>query len=104
MLADSAAADGRALRAALAAEPGLAVVTGGQTGVDTEAATAVLRAGLPVHLAFPRGFLQEEGPVTGARRRRLRGAVFHELASAEFKHRTWAAVCAADAVVLVDPA
>ena len=93
-----------ALRAELRRTPGLCVLTGGQTGVDTIAAVAALRAGLPVHLVFPRGFRQEDGPITTARRRELRGAVLHELASAGFRERTWAAVELADAVVLIDPA
>ena len=72
------------LRARLLRRPGICVLTGGQTGVDTAAARAALAAGLPVHLVFPRGFRQEDGPITPARRRALRGAVLHELASGEF--------------------
>lgn len=104
MLARAAAGDGRELRRLIGDAPGLAVLTGGQTGVDTEAAVAALRAGLTVHLAFPRGWHQEDGPVTPARRQQLRGAAFHQLGSAGFTHRTWTAVAAADAVVLLDPA
>jgi putative molybdenum carrier protein len=80
------------------------VITGGQTGADTIAAVAALRAGLPVHLLFPRGFRQEDGPITAERRHELDGAVLHELTSAEFSDRTWTCVELADAVVLVDPA
>ena len=65
---------------------------------------AALRAGLPVHLVFPRGFRQEDGPISNARRRELDGAVLHELTSTEFRDRTWACVGLSDAVVLVDPA
>jgi Circularly permutated YpsA SLOG family len=83
---------------------GLCVLTGGQTGIDTAAALAALRAGLPAHLIFPRGFLQEGGPITASRRRRLRGARLHELASSDFRYRTWTVVYLSDAVVLLDPA
>ena len=80
------------------------MLTGGQTGVDTAAARAALSAGLPVHLIFPRGLRQEDGPITADRRRGLRGAVLHELASGEFRHRTRTCVYLADAVILIDPA
>jgi len=94
----------RDLAARVRLTPGLAVLTGGQTGVDTAAALAALRAGLPVHVAFPAGLRQEDGPLTEARRRALRGAVLHELPSATFAERTWACVSLADAVALIDPA
>ncbi len=92
------------IAAALRAEPGLVVLTGGQTGVDTLAARAALAAGLAVHIAFPRGLRQEDGPVTAERLAHLRGAVLHELPVAEFAERTRACVGLADAVILVDPA
>ena len=92
------------LRATLRREPGICVLTGGQTGVDTAAANAALDANLPVHLVFPRGLRQEDGPITAARRRALRGAVLHELASDEFRHRTRTCVYVSDAVILIDPA
>jgi Circularly permutated YpsA SLOG family len=95
---------GTDLRAGLRSGPGITILTGGQTGVDTLAAQAALEAGLPVHLVFPRGFRQEDGPLTSARRRALRGAALHELTSAEFGHRTWTCVGLADAVILIDPA
>ena len=84
--------------------PRLTVLTGGQTGVDTLAALAALGAGLPVHMVFPRGFRQEDGPLTAARRAALGGAVLHQLASTGFAQRTWTCVSLADAVLLVDPA
>ncbi len=84
--------------------PGLSVLTGGQTGVDTYAALAALRAGLAVHLVYPAGCRQEDGPLTAARRRRLAGAALHELGSASFRYRTWTCVYLADAVILLDPA
>ena len=80
------------------------MLTGGQTGVDTAAARAALAAGLPVHLVFPCGFRQEDGPLTPARRRGLRGAVLHELAAGEFADRTRTCVDLSDAVILIDPA
>jgi hypothetical protein len=99
------AAQGEAgLRAAVLGGPGACVLTGGQTGVDTWAAQAALRAGLPVQLIFPRGYCQEDGTLTPSRRARLRGAAFHELGSASFRYRTWTAVYLADAVILLDPA
>ena len=94
----------RRLREAVRCEPGLSVLTGGQTGVDTYAALAALRAGLAVHLVFPAGYRQEDGPLTAARRRRLAGAVLHELGSASFRYRTWTCAYLADAVILLDPA
>jgi Circularly permutated YpsA SLOG family len=92
------------LREAVRTGPGLSVLTGGQTGVDTHAALAALRAGLQVHLIFPAGYRQEDGPLTASRRRRLAGAGLHELGSASFRYRTWTCVYLADAVILLDPA
>jgi Circularly permutated YpsA SLOG family len=92
------------LRELVRSASGVCVLTGGQTGVDTWAALAALRAGLPVHLVFPAGYRQEDGALTPSRRTRLRGATWHELASASFRYRTWTAVYLADAVVLLDPA
>jgi acetaldehyde dehydrogenase (acetylating) len=83
---------------------GLTVLTGGQTGVDTIAAQAALRAGLAVHLVFPLGLRQEDGSLTLARRRRLARATVHELGSASFRYRTWTCAYLADAVLLLDPA
>ena len=72
--------------------------------MDSLAAAAALRAGLAVDLVFPRGLLQEDGPVSGERLATLAGAAVHELDSPEFAYRTWAVVRLADAVLLVDPA
>jgi hypothetical protein len=57
-----------------------------------------------VHLVYPSGYRQEDGPLTAARRRRLAGAWLHELGSASFRYRTWTCVYLADAVILLDPA
>ena len=57
-----------------------------------------------MHLVFPLGYRQEDGPITPARRQALRGAVLYELTSAEFGRRTWTCVRLADAVILIDPA
>ena len=76
--------------------PGLTVLTGGQTGVDTDATVAALRAGLAVHLVFPRGLRQEDGSLTGAGKRRFAGAAMHELGSASFRYRTWTCAYLAD--------
>jgi hypothetical protein len=94
----------RHLRALVRSEPGLIVLTGGQTGVDTYAAVAALQAGLAVHLVFPAGYRQEDGQLTAARRRQLSGAGLHELSSASFRYRTWTCTYLADVVVLLDPA
>ena len=94
----------RALRRMVRADARLAVLTGGQTGVDTMAAVASLRAGLPVHMVFPRGFRQEDGRLSMARRAELVGAATYQLASPEFGYRTWTCAYLADAVILVDPA
>jgi Circularly permutated YpsA SLOG family len=83
---------------------GPVIVTGGQTGVDTEAARAALRAGLRVHLIFPAGLRQEDGPLTSSRRRSLAGATVHELRQPSFRYRTWTGVYVSDAVLLLDPA
>ncbi|MGN6795876.1 MAG: YpsA SLOG family protein [Streptosporangiaceae bacterium] len=92
------------LRAGLRVSPGITVLTGGQTGVDTLAARAALDVGLPVHMVFPHGFRQEDGPLTVERRAELHGAVLHQLASTGFAQRTWTCVSLADAVLLLDPA
>lgn len=102
--ADAARAEESQLRHLVRAAPGLSVLTGGQTGVDTDAAAAALRAGLRVHLVYPRGLRQEDGSLTAARRRRLTGAVVYELGSASFRYRTWTCAYLADAVLLLDPA
>ena len=94
----------RELRQLVRAAPGLTVLTGGQTGVDTYAARAALQAGLPVHLVFPQHYRQEDGQLTYARRARLTGASLHELSSASFRYRTWTCAYLADAVLLLDPA
>lgn len=99
-----AAAEQDLLRALVRSEAGLAVLTGGQTGVDTYAALAALRGGLPVHLVFPKGYRQEDGRLTSARRRDFAGATLHELIGASFRHRTWTCAYLADAIVLLDPA
>jgi hypothetical protein len=57
-----------------------------------------------VHVVFPRGFRQEDGPLTPERRAELHGAMLHELASTGFAQRTRACVRLADAVLLFDPA
>jgi hypothetical protein len=100
----AATAGEQALRGMVRAVAGLTVLTGGQTGVDTYAALAALRAGLTVHLVFPAGYRQEDGPLTPARRRRFGGAILHELPSASFRYRTWTCAYLADAVLLLDPA
>lgn len=92
------------LRSAVRAAAGLTIVTGGQTGVDSYTAQAALRAGLPVHLVFPAGLRQEDGPLTPARGRRLAGAQLHELSDAGFEYRTWTCVYVSDVVLLLDPA
>lgn len=92
------------LRAELRMTPGITVLTGGQTGVDTLAARAALAVGLTVHMVFPHGFRQEDGPLTPERRAELHGAVLHQLGSAGFAQRTWTCVSLSDAVLLLDPA
>ena len=92
------------LREELRAGPGLVVLTGGQTGVDTYAARAALEAGLRVHLVFPRGLRQEDGSLTPARRQRLAAAIVHELPDERFRFRTWTCAYLADVVLLLDPA
>jgi hypothetical protein len=94
----------QALHGLVRSAPGLTVLTGGQTGVDTYAAVAALQAGLIVHLVFPSGCRQEDGPLTPARRRRFAGAILHELPSDSFRYRTWTCAYLADAVLLLDPA
>ena len=92
------------LRAALRMTLSITVLTGGQTGVDTLAARAALAAGLPVHVVFPRGFRQEDGPLTPERRAEMHGAVLHQLPGTGFARRTRTCVNLADAVLLFDPA
>jgi hypothetical protein len=103
-LANQGASRAGELRDELRAATGITILTGGQTGVDTLAARAAISVGLPVHVVFPRGFGQEDGPLTAERRAKLDGAVLHELASTGFAQRTWTCVSLADAVLLLDPA
>jgi hypothetical protein len=102
--ANEGASESAELRNELRVATGITILTGGQTGVDTLAARAALAAGLPVHVVFPHGFGQEDGPLTEERRADLRGAVLHQLASTGFAQRTWICVGLADAVLLLDPA
>lgn len=102
--ADEGVPGGRELRDELRVATGITVLTGGQTGVDTLAVRAALSAGLPVHVVFPHGFRQEDGPLTTERRADMHGAVLHQLASTGFAQRTWTCVSLADAVLLLDPA
>jgi hypothetical protein len=104
MSSDPDVAEERQLRRLVRAGPGLCVVTGGQTGVDSYAAHAALREQLAVHLVYPRGLRQEDGPLTESRRKRFGGAVLHELASDSFRYRTWTCAYVSDAVLLFDPA
>lgn len=92
------------LRRQVRVAPGLTVLTGGQTGVDTYAAKAALQAGLSVYLVMPRGRRQEDGPLTAERERDLAGAAVRELRSPGFRYRTWTCAYLADAVLLLDPA
>jgi hypothetical protein len=102
---DSSSWQQPSLRARIArAQAGRCVLTGGQTGVDTLAAQSALRTGLAVHLVFPLGFRQEDGPLTPARRAELPGATLHELASPDFRLRTWTCAYLSDAIILLDPA
>jgi hypothetical protein len=103
-LTAAAKAGEQGLRGLVRAAPGLTVLTGGQTGVDTYAAVAALQAGLTVHLVLPAGYRQEDGPLTPARRHRFGGAILHELPSDSFRYRTWTCAYLADAVLLLDPA
>jgi hypothetical protein len=86
------------------AQAGRCVLTGGQTGVDTLAAQAAVRAGLAAHLVFPLGLRQETGALTPAGRAELAGATVHELASPDFRLRTWTCSFLGDAIILLDPA
>lgn len=97
-------ADEAALHHAVRAAAGVTVLTGGQTGVDTLAAAAAVRAGLTVHLLMPLGLRREDGRLTAARRRPFAGATVHELGSGSYRYRTWTCAYLADAVVLLDPA
>lgn len=92
------------LRALVRSATGLTIVTGGQTGADTYAARAALGAGLPVHVIFPAGWRQEDGPLSAGRRQWLAGATLHELSEPAFQYRTWTGVYIGDAVLLLDPA
>ena len=89
-------------RGAVDSSLGLRILTGGQTGVDTMAAVEALAAGFRPHVVFPRGYLQEDGPLTAERRQALDGAVLHQLTATAWAARTWSCVRLADAVILID--
>lgn len=78
--------------------PGLAVLTGGQTGVDELAAAASASAAIPTHVVMPQGGRRETGAFAAA------GPTVrvHQLASPSYRYRTWACVYASDAVILID--
>ena len=82
--------------------PGVAVVTGGQTGIEWLAASAASRSGLPVHLVMPKGLRRETGDLTALDIAEMERVRFHELGSRSFRFRTWASVYVADSVLLVD--
>src|ERR1700685_74263 len=86
------------------AQAGRCVLTGGPTGGDTLAPRSALRAGLAVHLVFPLGLRQEDGPFMPIRQVELSGATLHELASPDFRLRTWTCAYLSDAIILLDPA
>jgi hypothetical protein len=99
--------------------PGLAVVTGGQRGVDELATTLSARSAIATHVIMPAGHRRETGPgadlVPGGWASTAGGSGgspwassafptvrIHELASDSYRYRTWASVYAADAVILLD--
>ncbi|WP_272028152.1 PfkB family carbohydrate kinase [Kocuria rosea] len=87
------------------ASPGVVLVTGGQTGVDSLAASLGNGLGLPVHVVAPRGFRTEEGCMGKNNAfRAFPGARLHELCSDSFRFRTWATVHYCEGVILVDHA
>ncbi len=93
-----------ALRGLVRAATGLTVLTGGQTGVDTYAAVAGHACRLGRSSRLPPRLPAGGRPLSDARRRRLRGAILHELSSPSFRYRTWTCAYLADAVLLLDPA
>ncbi len=94
-----------ALIAVVHRSPGLAVLTGGQTGVDELAAAAAASAAIATHVIMPRDGRREPGGEPGAASVvNAAGATVrvHELASPSYRYRTWACVYASDAVILLD--
>ncbi len=96
----SPSADEGRLIEAVHRSPGLAVVTGGQTGVDELATTMAARSAIATHVIMPSGHRTEAGTATAVPSAPTVRA--HELASDSYRYRTWASVYAADAVILLD--
>lgn len=77
--------------------PGISVVTGGQTGVETWGAREAESCGIPTFVILPAGRRRDEGDPLG-----LVEAREFELRSESYQYRTWHTVLAADAVLLLD--
>lgn len=84
--------------------PGVTVLTGGQTGIDTLAAKAAIGCGLPVHAIFPKNFRQEGGVLSEDKKGFWKAARLYELGSPSFRYRTWSSVYMSDGVILADRA
>ncbi|MCA1600208.1 MAG: hypothetical protein LC776_00710 [Acidobacteria bacterium] len=82
--------------------PGIAIVTGGQTGVDELAVHEAARAGLATHVVMPEGRRREEGSQPDDYESLRPYVRVHELSSESFRYRTWAAVYVSDVVLLLD--
>lgn len=100
----SARADEGDIFLSVRTSPGLTVLTGGQTGIDTFAAKAATGCGLPVHAIFPENLRQEDGALAGDKTGCWDAARLHELGSPSFRYRTWATVYMSDGVILADRA
>jgi sugar/nucleoside kinase (ribokinase family) len=82
--------------------PEIAVLSGGQTGVDTLGLTAATSFGLPAFGVLPTDYRTEATDSGATPRRTLGDALLMELASPSFRFRTWANVYLADGTLLWD--
>ena len=82
--------------------PGVTLVSGGQTGVDSLVGTAAASVGLPVHYVFPAGFRTERGRLAASDRHHLGRLRCHQLDAESFRYRTWATVYFSDAALVLN--
>lgn len=81
---------------------GIALLSGGQTGIDEIIGGVGKSFGVPTYYVFPRSFMREDGVEAGMRMLREGFPRCFELSSESYKTRTWATAWLGDATLLFD--